>query len=381
MKNKFMYGLALFLCGQVFGQPGRAANTVILDDFGVRNLRIETAEVTEQDFETTVFAIGRIEEVPAKRAVLSSRIAGRVIELNAFVGDKVRKDQILAKVESRQLGDPPPTVELRAPQQGLVVDSHIRLGQPVEPAEELMDIADYSKLWAMAKIPEQEAADIRFGSRAYIRIPALGNELIEARLTQFGVEADREAGTVNGIFVLDNPNEKMRPGMRAEFSIVQSSRQNVLSIPRAAVQGDPASRVVFVKDFELPNAYVRSPVVLGERNDQNVEVISGLFPGDEVVTQGSYALSFAGGGSSMSLKEALDAAHGHEHNEDGSEITPDQRAAQKAGTSKNDVGHEGTSTLNRPLMVYAFVVTALLLMAMQKVWRGSKTSARETHVE
>ena len=56
--------------------PERAANTIILDESGVQNLRIEMVEVEEQDFETTVFAIGRIEEIPANRSVLSSRISG-----------------------------------------------------------------------------------------------------------------------------------------------------------------------------------------------------------------------------------------------------------------------------------------------------------------
>jgi len=56
-----------------------------------------------------------------------------------------------------------------------------------------------------------------------------------------------------------------------------------------------------------------------------------LFPGDEVVTQGAYPLSFAGKGG-ISLKEALDAAHGHEHNEDGSEMTADQQAMASVST-------------------------------------------------
>lgn len=350
----------------------RAQNTVILGETGARNLRIQTEEAEERDFEKTVFAIGRIEEIPANRSVLSSRIDGRVTALKAFVGDTVEAGDVLVTVESRQLGDPPPSVSLKAPQGGLVVASHVRLGQPVEPTAELLDISDRSKLWAVAKIPEKEAAQTDIGTLTYIHIPALGDELIEATLTRFGVEADRQAGTVEGIFELDNSSGKLRPGMRAEFSIVLETKPFVLSIPRTAIQGDPANRIVFVKDFDLPNAFVRAPVVLGDENSRYIEVLSGLFPGDEVVTQGSYALSFAGGGSSMSLKEALDAAHGHEHNEDGSEITED--------SSDSDDGHEGHDHANesehssdtlmgRALLIYAAVVTFLLLIAAQMLWK------------
>ncbi|MGB0293178.1 MAG: efflux RND transporter periplasmic adaptor subunit, partial [Luteolibacter sp.] len=233
---------------------------------------------------------------------------------------------------------------------------------------ELLDISDRSKLWAVAKIPEKEAAQTNIGTLAYIHIPALGDELIEARLTRFGVEADRQAGTVEGIFELNNTAGKLRPGMRAEFSIVLDTKPFVLSIPRTAIQGDPANRIVFVKDFELPNAFVRAPVVLGDANDQYVEVINGLFPGDEVVTQGSYALSFTGSGSGMSLKEALDAAHGHEHNEDGSEITDKPEAHDDHDHEGDTEGSDNTAS-NQLLMIYAGVMTFLFIIAAQMLWK------------
>lgn len=351
-----------------------AQNTIILDEQGVRNLRIETVVADYQDFEETVFAIGRIVEIPASRSVLSTRIPGRVTALDAFEGDTVTKGQRIAVIESRQLGDPPPTVELFAPQDGLVVASHIRLGQPVEPSAELMDIVDRSTVWAVAQIPEQEAAEVEIGSRAYIRIPALGDGLLKANATRFGVEADPQAGTVAAIFEIANPDGRLRPGMRAEFSVVLRSRSDVLAIPRKAVQGDPANRIVFVKDFELPNAFLRAPVVLGEQNERYIEVIEGLFPGDEVVTRGSYGLSFSGSRSGMSLKEALDAAHGHEHNEDGSEITPEQRAAHASEQSNPEEHshHDESSGLKRIMIIYALIMTVAVIMLAQRLWTKSK---------
>lgn len=346
---------------------------VILDTYGVRNLGIEVEEATEQDFETIVFAIGRIEDIPANRSVLSSRIAGRVVELKAFEGDHVLKDQILAKVESRQLGDPPPSIFLKAPQDGLIIDSHVRLGQPVEPEVEMLDIADRTSVWAIAKIPEQEAAKVKIGSPAHIRIPALGDRIVEAKLDRFGVVADRQAGTVEGIFVLENPEEKLRPGMRAEFSIVVESRSNVLSVPKESIQGDPSNRAVFVKDFDLPNAFIRVPVQLGQQNDRYVEIVAGLFPGDEVVTSGSYLLGFAGGGSGISLKEALDAAHGHEHNEDGSEMTPEQQAERARERAEARGETSGESSAASPiLLAYAAAVSIACLVLAQLLWKSRK---------
>ncbi|MDA7920399.1 efflux RND transporter periplasmic adaptor subunit [Verrucomicrobiales bacterium] len=354
-------------------EDDRAANTIILNETAVANLRIEKVAVEERTFESTVFAIGRIEEIPANRSALSSRISGRVVKLNVQVGDSVRAGEVLVHIESRQPGNPPPTIELKALQAGLVVDSHIRLGEPVDPAEDLLDISDRSSVWAVAVIPEPEASGIVPGTKARIKVPALGGEVIDAVMTRYGVNANREAGAVEGIFELDNKDRKLQPGMRVEFSIITGSRENVSAVPRTALQGDPTKRVVFVEDFELANAFVRAPVVLGEQNDTHIEVLSGLFPGDEVVTHGSYALSFAGGGSGISLKEALDAAHGHEHNEDGSEMSDSQKAENEVSQSGGKKSGS-TSYVQLAILIWAGIATLLCLILAQSLWKKRAAS-------
>jgi multidrug efflux pump subunit AcrA (membrane-fusion protein) len=333
--------------------------------------------VEERDFETTVFAVGRIEDIPAKLYSISSRISGRATEINAFEGDLVKKDQVLVTVESRQPGNPPPTISLKAISDGLIIESHVLKGQPVEPETDLLDIADRSEMWAVAKIPEQEAVNVRPGTEARIFIPAIGGDPITAKLIRYGVTADRDSGTIEGVFKLQNTNGRLTPGMRAEFSIITSSRPNVLAAPKTAIQGDPTKRVIYVKDFELANAFVRVPVVLGEQNDTFVEVISGLFVGDDVVTQGSYTLGFAGGGSGPSLKDALDAAHGHEHNEDGSETTPEQ-SAEKDDHDDHAHGSEGSegASSSKWLRYYSIAVTLLALFLAQRVLNKRKSQSK-----
>lgn len=352
--------------------PEEAANTVILDETGVKNLRLETVMVEERDFESTVFAVGRVEEVPGNQHSVSSRIPGRAIEVNAFLGDRVKKGQVLAVVESRQPGNPPPTIELKAVHDGLVIESHVLQGQPVEPDTELFDISDRNEMWVVARIPEQLAAGIGPGTKARITFPALGDEPITAELQRFGVQANREAGAIEGIFIVSNPDGRLQPGMRAEFSIIVSSRPNVLAVPEESLQGDPSSRVVYVKHFDLPNAFVKTPVVVGETGGGWAEIQQGLFPGDEVVIRGSYMLGFAGGGG-MSLKEALDAAHGHEHAEDGSELKPEDLAKEEDGH-----GHAGADAgggAPKWLIYYAGVSTLLLIVFGQLWWNGKRKGA------
>lgn len=364
-----IYFSLVFTASNIHAEPD--ANTVVLDETGVKNLRIETVEAEEIDFEETVFALGRIAEIPERHGVVSSRISGRVIGLEAQEGDTVTADQVLVRVESRQPGNPPPVIELKAPIGGLLVESHIRIGEPVEPDKELLDISDLSEVLAIARVPENQASKLAPGSKAHIRVSALGDKVLEGEMIRFGTSADRESGTIDAVFKLANPELRLRPDMRAEFSIVLSRRPNVISVPRAALQGEAANRFIYVKHFDLPNAFIKTPVQVGQMNDRFVEITSGLLPADEVVTRGAYSLSFAGA-SSVSLKEALDAAHGHEHAADGGELTPEKKAEMAAGKGdgSDSHGHEGAS----PIWMYASgVLFVLLLAALFTLWRRSSS--------
>jgi len=337
-------------------------NFISLKTEGIKNLGIQYAVAERKDFESTIFAIGHIREIPRNHSVLSSRISGRIVTVNAFEGDMVKKGDVLVRVESRQPGNPPPVIDLKAPRDGLVAASHILLGEPVEPEKELLDIMDLQDVWATAQVPEDAVSKIKAGTKAHIRIPALGGTIIDGELLRFDPKASDEGGTIGAIFKVSNKGMRLRPGMRAEFSIVTSSRKNVMAVPREALQGDAAHRVVYVKHIEIPNAFLRLPVQTGEKNDRYVEILGGLFPGDEVVTKGSYALSFASG-SGLSLKDALDAAHGHQHNEDGSELTD----SQKKTNSQSQEAKPSRKIEPLTLFLAASTIVLLILLIISSV--------------
>ncbi len=353
--------------------PPRNENTVVLDEVGVQNLGIETVAAEESAFETTIPVLGEIDHTCESHSVLSSRIAGRIIEVGIHEGEFAEKGDVLLRIQSRQPGNPPPVIELKAPASGLVIRSEGHLGAPVEPNETIMEILDLTSVWAVARVPEHRAALLEDGLTARVRVPAIGGEF-ESEFFRLGVGEEDMPSTVEGIFPLPNPGSKLRPGMRAELSLVASTRGNVLSVPREALQGDRSNRFVFIKDYELENSFVRLPVTVGEISDDRVEITAGLFPGDEVVVKGAYALSFAGKGSA-SLKEALDAAHGHPHNEDGSEMTAEQLAA--AGGDGGDHGHESSQDGGGgPFVIFLAIACGVLfvLLLLSSLRRKSQLS-------
>ncbi len=371
--------LSFFAAAQTFAVDAkRAANTVVLDETGVKNLRIETVEAEETDFEQTIFSLGRIESIPGKVAAVSSRITGRIVELSVSAGDVIKAGQQVAKVESRQPGDPPPVIPLQSPIAGLVTHVDARLGDPVEPEKALLEITDLSEVYAVARVPEHQAGRMKAGIIAHIKVAALPGQTFEGELLRFGTSADKASGTIDAIFRLPNQAGLLREEMRAEFSIVLSKRSGIISVPRAALQGEASNRFVYVKDFDVPNAFVKTPVQVGEINDRYVEITNGILPADEVVTRGAYSLSFAGA-SSVSLKEALDAAHGHEHAADGSELTPEKKAQmdKAKGGAADGHGHDEKAG-SSPLWKYStFALLALLVLSLIP----RKNSKAETEAE
>jgi membrane fusion protein, heavy metal efflux system len=355
---KILYLTAFIITNAFAASPPRNENTIVLDPNAIQNLSIETLAAEESTFERTIPVLGQIEHTCESHSILSSRIPGKIIEAVVHKGDFVKKGDVMLRIESRQPGDPPPVIELKAPADGLVIRSEGHLGAPVAPDKELMEILDLTTVWAVARVPQHQAAILKEGLTARIRIPALGTRETVSTFLRIQPDEEPDPATVNAIFELPNPDSKLRPGMRAELSLIASKRENVLSVPREALQGDRSNRFVFIKDYELKNAYVRVPVVIGEISDNQVEITSGLFPGDEVVIKGSYALSFAGKGTA-SLKEALDAAHGHPHNEDGSEMTPEEIAA-----TGGDHGHHHDHSGISPVVIFLTITCGVLLMLL-----------------
>jgi multidrug efflux pump subunit AcrA (membrane-fusion protein) len=384
-----IYTLIAALLPSIAFSAAPVIEPVILTEQGVKNLGIETAVVEEADFELTTFALGRTEVIPENRSVLSSRISGRVIESNLKIGAFVTKGDKLVLVESRQPGDPPPAVWLTAPADGTVISVNTSLGSPVEPTETLAEFADLTTLYLIATLPQSTAGKIKQGTEAKIHFPIRPEKEYTATLLKFAAcpcpdpacalgqdtstrteDEDVNLNTAGVIFTLKNPDSQLRRGMNAECSIIMEKRDGVLSVPRDAIQGTPSSRHVYVKHAKIPNAFDRVNVTTGITSGNRTEILDGLFPGDEVVTRGSYSLGFAGGGGGVSLKDAMDAAHGHEHNEDGSEPTPEQKAAAAAAKANGGDAHghdeEGISMREMLFMISTGILTILLVVVSMR---------------
>lgn len=365
MKSYYIPLIITFFIAQLWAEesdPDRAKNTIILDKIKVQNLGVELAEVEENSFSETTFALGELQIIPQKTASLTSPISGRILSLNVYESDQITSGESVMRVESFLPGSPPPSITLEAPITGTVLQSMVQTGGSVTKGEALMKIVDLSSLWAIAYLPQEEAKVIQSDTEAHIRLLAKPDLKLIGKFVRFATQADAQHGIIPTIFLIENSDLSLRPGMTAEFQIIKSKGEEVMQVPTSAIQGDTTDRYVYVEDFELEYSYVKAPVVTGRKNGEFTEIYSGLFPGDQIVTKGGYFLSTSSGGG-MSLKEALDAAHGHEHNEDGTPVTDEQRKARQMATG-GDISDETGSGGSAKLWKYLSFIFGALMIGM-----------------
>jgi cobalt-zinc-cadmium efflux system membrane fusion protein len=200
-----------------------------------------------------------------------------------------------------------PLFTVRAPISGKVVELHATLGELVGPATEFATVADLSRLWIWVDVYERDLRRVSVGDGAEVRLDAFPEEVIAGRVAYLKDEVDRDTRTVRARLDVDNAEEKMKPGMFARVLLEHGGSDaptaGAVSVPPTAILRQGGEFLAFVKAgthrYEVRNLRV------GRRSKDQVEVLSGLAPGDEVVVEGGFILKSELGKGEM--------GHGHSH--------------------------------------------------------------------
>jgi cobalt-zinc-cadmium efflux system membrane fusion protein len=178
-------------------------------------------------------------------------------------------------------------VFLRAPFSGEVVERNATVGEVVDPNKMLFAVVDLSTVWVRADFPEEQAGQLQAGLGVEVRVAAYPDTVFHGVVTYVGAMVDPATRTVMARSDIPNPDRRLRPEMFAEVTLVTPER-SVLTVPRVAVQQVGSRTMVFV--VRGAGRFEPREVKIGESSREYVEVKSGVEDGDEVVTQGSYAL-------------------------------------------------------------------------------------------
>ena len=311
------------------------------------NLGIKVDEAQVQTLEKTFIAIGQIEAIPSKSAAVTSRIAGRVVDIKAVEGQSVKRGDPLIEIESRQVGNPPPRVQYPAPIDGVITHRDVLLNGSVEPDKHLLEIVDLSEVYVEGQVFEGQVSQVKVGQKVRVVVESFPDLKFEGIVDLVSGVLDARTRTLRLWVRVANPEAKLRPNMRATLNIVTDSADAVVAIPHSAVLGEAGNLFAFVQTDEQGLIYERKPVVTGIKDDQYVEIVEGVLPGDKVVTLGNYQLQYV----TTPVKAAGEAhedapgAAAHSHGEEA--------ADHKAGF---------LSRFARPLLIAGGIVALLIIV-------------------
>jgi membrane fusion protein, multidrug efflux system len=195
--------------------------------------------------------------------------------LNAYINKRdVGKIQLeLAKLEVEKS-------KVKSPITGIVKSKLIQIGETVNAHQNLLEVMNISKVLAKINIPGNDMFFVFPGKPMKVRISALPGQIFDGSVHTLGQEADKEMQQFPAEIVIDNADGKLFPGMIAYVEVRTIYMENQVLIPRGIVKALNTAPSVFVIEN---NKLVKRDLTLGTIMTDNVQVLSGLNFGEQVV--------------------------------------------------------------------------------------------------
>ncbi|GMQ82210.1 MAG: efflux RND transporter periplasmic adaptor subunit [Rhodothermia bacterium] len=264
-----------------------APDGISLSEQAKINIGLVTADAAFRRVEQVIRVPGTVKAHPNRVAYVNTRIEGRVSKLLADLGDLVSEGQTLAEIESRRFGNPIPLVSAVAPISGTIVERDAFLGTSVDPSTPLFKIIDLSSVIVEGDVVEDYVSALKMGQLARLYLNAYPKETFKGRIVFIGSTLDPDKRSLHIWIQVNNEHGKLKPEMFAEMAIVVDANPQAITVPVEAVIEDGPDKFVFVENGD---SYQKVDVITGLRDDVNIEITDGLYPGDLVVIQGNHQL-------------------------------------------------------------------------------------------
>ena len=185
---------------------------------------------------------------------------------------------------------------IHAPFTGVLGIRQVNLGQYLSAGDAVAPLQSLDPIYVNFGVPQQRAAEMKLGRAVTIVANDVGGLQFTGRVTALDSVIDPTTRNVQVQATLANPRGALRPGMFVQARVRLGAPQGVIAVPASAINHAPYGDSVFVvAEMKNPQgvAYrgVRQQVVkLGSTRGDQVAVLSGLNPGEEVVTSGVFKL-------------------------------------------------------------------------------------------
>ena len=278
-------------------------------------LAVSVAKVSAAPMKSTLRLLGTT--VAMHHVILRAPVGGRVLAMNLKIGDAVRKGQVVARVLSLEIEaarqglavakqiDPEDASSLQhsvdkyksdggipvvASESGIVSAPPTTSGQTVAYLDPIADLVDPKSVYVDTAVPVEDVHRIAVGMDAIVKSPLKPNAEMPARVAAILPNFNAGSATSAARIEFTTADRIVVSGAPAEASVITRSVPDAIVIPPSALfQDDAGTFHVFsvVKDHRAH----RVPVTVGIRDQNQVQITSGVAADDLVITSGGYALS------------------------------------------------------------------------------------------
>lgn len=195
--------------------------------------------------------------------------------------------------------------EIVAPFDGTVIEKHITRGEVLKEETDTFQVADLTSVWVNISVYQKDLRSVRKGQAVSI---ATGHDGNPARTPEKAVISfvsplvKEETRTALARVVLPNHSGEWRPGMFVNVKVTVEEFSVPVTIPKSAVQTLDEKSVVFVEERD---GFEPRQVKMGRSTNGDVEILSGLTPGERFVVKGGFTLK------AQLSKAAFGDGHGH----------------------------------------------------------------------
>jgi membrane fusion protein (multidrug efflux system) len=225
---------------------------------------------------------------------LKGLLSERVISQAEF--DRAAAEQ---KQTDAQVGEILATIErktIRAPFSGVLGIRQVNLGQYLAAGDPLVPLQSLHPIYVNFGVPQQDLAQVRVGHKVRLSANDLAGVELAGRVTALDSVVDQTTRNVQVQATLDNPAGTLRPGMFVQAELSLGTSRSIVALPASAISYAPFGDSVFiVTDLKGDNGHpyrgVRQQFVkLGAARGDQIAIVSGIKPGEEIVTSGVFKL-------------------------------------------------------------------------------------------
>jgi cobalt-zinc-cadmium efflux system membrane fusion protein len=247
------------------------------------------AQKAVSDLAVAQKAIDRVHKLAEDGAISDKEVAQADADFK-----KARSELARTNAQLKALGlsatEPATNITLRAQIPGTVVERNILVGQEVrsDGAAPLITLSSLDTVWVVADVYEQDLGAVSPGARIRVQVPAYPGESFDGKVGHIGDIVDPTSRTVKIRCVVPNPGSRLKAEMFAKIELEDTGQKKVLVIPTRAVINDGDQTKVIVATEG--NAFRSRAVQVGPEVNGKIRVLSGLTPGEKIVTDGALFL-------------------------------------------------------------------------------------------